>query len=210
MPLNRKTLVLFFAKVAGWYAAFLILWPVLGGAYAHLFCVTGDAVFSSFGSAGRTDFVLIEPRPAGNKAQDFEIKLANLQAQRTGTFEPDRNTRNMGYLPTVFTAALVLATPVSWRRRGLALIWAAVLISAFIGLQIALHLFNAYSDPNVIKQFNIAPLTKQLLVIALKVVALSPVTAYIAPVFIWIIATFRRGDFAGPPSGLSSHPESAS
>ncbi len=195
-PLSKTAVAMFFAKVVGIYALLVIVWPAAHGCYARLFCAAGDAAFRSFGQLGRTDFTLLDPLPGDSDARDFEIKLENIRTRVRPTFEPDRNTRKLGYLPTAFTAALVLATPIPWRRRGWALLWSTVLISAFVGLQLGLHLLNAFSDPNHLNQFAFSPWMKALLVVALKVVAISPVTAYIAPVFIWALVTFRREDWA--------------
>jgi hypothetical protein len=194
-PLSKTTVTLFFVKLIAMYALLIVLWLWAGGPYARLLCATGDTVFRSFGGEGRVDFKIVDPPPRNAKALDFVIRLENIRTRATGTFELERNTRNMGYLPTAFTAALVLATPVSWKRRAWALLWSMLLISAFVGLQLAIHLLLAFSDANALNQFAFAPWVKGLIGVALKVVVLSPVTAYIAPVFIWLLVTFRRDDW---------------
>jgi len=186
----------FFFKVILFYALLMIPWPGVQQGYASLFCDAGNLAFRSFGSIGRTRFRVVDPPPANKNAVDFEIKLENIRTHAGGTFEPDRNTRKMGYLPAAFTVSLVLATPISWRRRLTAIVWAMALITAFVGLQLTIRLVEAFSDPNVLNQFELGLWTKRLLGILLKVVVTSPVTAYIAPIFVWILVTFRRGDWA--------------
>lgn len=191
-----KPVAAFFFKVILLYALLMIPWPGVSAGYGYLFRACGTAVFHTFGSAGRVEFRPAEPNPGEKDPLDFEIRLRNLRTQAGGTFTLERNTRKMGYLPTAFTVALILATPVPWPRRGWALLWGLVLISAFVGFQLTLHLVNAFSDPNVLNQFDLAPSMKRLLGIALKVFVLSPVTAYIVPIFVWILVAFRRGDWA--------------
>ena len=191
-----KPVAAFFLKVILFYALLMIPWPGVQQGYASLFCDAGNLAFRSFGSVGRTRFRVVDQPPANKNAVDFEIKLENLRTRAGGTFEPDRNTRKMGYLPAAFTVSLVLATPIPWRRRLTAIVWAMALITAFVGLQLTIRLVDAFSDPNVLNQFELGLWTKRLLGILLKVVVTSPVTAYIAPIFVWILVTFRRGDWA--------------
>jgi hypothetical protein len=191
-----KPVAAFFFKIMLFYALLMIPWPGVQQGYASLFCDAGNLAFRSFGSVGRTRFRVLDPPPANKNAVDFEIKLENIRTRAGGTFEQDRSTRKMGYLPAAFTASLVLATPIPWRRRLAAIAWAMALMIAFVGLQLTLRLVDAFSDPGVLNQFELALWTKQLLGVLLKVVVMSPVSAYIAPIFVWILVTFRRGDWA--------------
>ena len=102
----------------------------------------------------------------------------------------------MSYLPAAFAASLVLATPIPWRRRLAAIVWAMALMITFVGFQLTLELVDAFSNPGVLNQFELGLWTKRLLGVFLKVVVKSPVSAYIAPIFVWILVTFRRGDWA--------------
>ncbi|MEK7730554.1 MAG: hypothetical protein AAB363_01730, partial [Planctomycetota bacterium] len=178
------------------YALLMVPWPGIQQGYASLFCYAGNLAFHVFGSAGRTRFRVLDPPPANQNAVDWEIKLENIRTRAGGTFEQDRSTRKMGYLPAAFTASLVLATPIPWRRRLAAVVWAMALMTAFVGLQLTLELVDAFSNPGVLNQFELGLWTKRLLGVLLMVVVKSPVTAYIAPIFVWILVTFRRGDWA--------------
>jgi len=209
-----KLVAAFFLKVIIFYALLMIPWPGVQQGYAGLFCHAGNLAFHVFGSAGRTRFRVLDPPPANKNAVDYEIKLENIRTRAGGTFDPDRSTRKMGYLPAAFAASLVLATPIPWRRRLAAIVWAMALMIAFVGLQLTLHLFNAFSNPDVLNQFELGLWTKRLLGILLKVVVTSPVTAYIAPVFVWILVTFRRTDWTtllpSPGSSAKHEPPSLS
>ncbi len=201
LALRASQVAFFFVKVIAVYVLLVAAWPVARSAYTPAFCAMADLSFWRFGSAGRVDFRPIDPPSGNNSALDFDIRLENIRTRQTGTFELERNSRNMAYLPMAFTAALILATPVPWRRRLTALLAGLCLISAFIGLQLALHLLNVFSNPDPLNQFALAPWSKTLVQVSLKVAVLSPVTAYIAPVFVWVLVAFRRDDWkalAGP------------
>ncbi len=186
---DRKSIAAFFLKVILFYALLMIPWPGVREGYAYLFRVCGNTVFRTFGSAGRVYFAPISPVPGGKDAKDTSVTLENIQTRGArGTM--DMNSRLMGYLPTAFAAALILATPVPWSRRLWALLW------GFGGFELALRLLDAFSDKNVLAVFSLGPVGKALIVILMKVLAMSPVSAYIAPIFVWILVTFRRGDWA--------------
>ncbi|MFH1108530.1 MAG: hypothetical protein V1790_04930 [Planctomycetota bacterium] len=210
----RKLISAFLLKIVVIYALLWVPWPGVQRGYAGLFCYAGNLAFHVFGSAGRTRFRVLDPSPANKNAVDWEIKLENIRTRAGGTFEQDRSTRKMGYLPAAFTASLVLATPIPWRRRLAAMVWAMPLITAFVGLQLTLRLVDAFSNPDVFNQFELGLWTKRLLGILLKVVVMSPVTAFIAPVFVWILVTFRRTDWAtllpSPGSSAKHEPPSLS
>jgi hypothetical protein len=187
-----KPIAFFVLKLAFWYA--LILLPWIGGAkgYASAFRTTGNVLFRTFGSSGRVYF---NPLPAG-KERDTEIVLENTKIRGAkGTM--DANSRRMGFMSTAFVTALVLATPIPWRRRLPALAWALLLISVFVAFKMYLQLVNAFSDNNVLAIYQLSGFTKTMVTVLIKIFSMSPVTAYIAPVLIWVLVTLRRDDFAG-------------
>lgn len=208
-PLSKKSVAFFFAKVIVIYALLIAPLPGVREGYAHAFCAAGNLAFRFFGKEGRARFQLKDPPPINPDAVDWEIKLENIRTHQTGTFEPDRNTRKFGYLQTAFVVALVLATPIPWKRRGWAVLWGVILISAFTGLQVAIHLLNSFSNADALNQFQLGRTSKTLLLVLLKVVVTSPVTAYIAPTLLWIAVTFRREDWATLLPGRRSAPVGA-
>ena len=59
-----------------------------------------------------------------------------------------------------------------------------------------LQLLDAYSDPNPLALFSLTRNWKITLKILVLIFFRAPETHYIAPAFIWILVTFRRGDLA--------------
>jgi len=191
----RKPIAAFFLKVILFYALLMIPWPGVREGYGYVYRACGNTFFRSFGSAGRVYFAPISPVPEGKDAKDTSVTLENIKTRGArGTM--DMNSRLMGYLPTAFAAALILATPVPWLRRLWALLWGVLLMSGFAGFELALRLLDAFSDKNVLAVFSLGLVVKASVVILMKVLAMSPVSAYIAPIFVWILVTFRRGDWA--------------
>lgn len=184
-----KPIAAFFLKVGLWYALLLLPWLNGAGAYAAAFRGAGNVLFRTFGSSGRVYF---NPLPPG-KERDTEVAVENIKVRGArGTF--DANSRRMGFMATAFVTALVMATPIGWRRRFVALAWALMLISGFVAFKMYLQLVDAFSDNNVLAMYSLSGFTKTMVIVLIKVFSKSPVTAYIAPVLIWILVAFRRGD----------------
>ena len=184
-----RPIVAFFLKVAFWYA--LVLLPWFGGArgYAAAFRTGGNVLFRTFGSGGRVYF---NPLPPG-KERDTEIVLENI-TRRGARGTMDANSRRMGFMATAFLTALVLATPIPWRRRLIALTVGLAAISGFVAFKMYLQLVNAFDQ---LALYSLSDFTKTMIQVLIKIFSMSPVTAYIAPVLIWILVAFRRGDLTG-------------
>jgi hypothetical protein len=192
MPL-RKVILLFFVKIALFYALFLIPWPGVREAYATLFRAGGNLLFRTIGEHGRVYFEPMEITGSLFSAYDTNVRIENRQKGIRGAI-PGINTRLMGYLPTAFGVGLILATPVPWRRRLVALCLGVALISAFLALELWLVLLSTLSNPREFNLVALPPWGRTLLGAVLRVVHSSPVTAYVVPVVVWAIVVIRRSD----------------
>jgi len=192
--MRRASLVVgfFFGKLVLLYALFMIPWPGVRDAYASAYRAGGDFLFRTFGGQGRVYFEPLVSSATGFDAHDTQAILHNLTTRARGTMP--MNTRLMGYLPTAFAAALVLATPIPWRRRVLALCLGVALMSTFAAFEMWLRLWEAFTDPSPLALRELPGWGRALLKAVLNVVGRSPVSAYIAPVFVWILTAVRRDD----------------
>ncbi|MBI1825905.1 MAG: hypothetical protein HY287_16235 [Planctomycetes bacterium] len=185
-------IALFFATLCVIYAIWLAWWPWLGPAYRNVFSTLGVSVVGSVGESGHVRFTA--PEKIGHES-DVLLVLENAKKPGSQGRLPI-SSRTIGYLPTGFTLALIIATPTAWHRRLWSLFWGLVLISLFVGLnlwlQVADHFSGPASDPFF--AYHPGPFWRATLTIMLKVLSKSPVTTYIAPVFIWLIVSFRRED----------------
>lgn len=188
---TSTVVALFFLKVAIIYG--LLVVPQLRGhdLYGAVFRVVANVFFSTIGGTGRAAF---ERNPIEQMVQDTTITVRNLRTGARGQFEI--NSYLMGYLATSFLIALVLSTPVPWRRRLAALGAGLALISLFVGLRLYLKLVDVMSDPNPLAVYSLSPFSKKAVLTLSKILGVSPVTTYIAPVFIWILVAIRREDVA--------------
>ncbi len=202
MP-SLKPILWFVLKLSVVYGLLLVPWPGIMPAYRAAFCAAGNLFLRTIGGDGRAYFRTID---APTEGRDIDIRLENVRSRAGGTMEPPMNCRIVGYLPTCFTIALIAATPIPWRRRGPALLLGVLFIGMFVALTVWLRLVNVLSDPNVLRVFELGSGAKTAVVVLLKILAMSPVTSYIAPVLIWAVVALRREDFGRIAAHLGSPP----
>ena len=180
----------FFLCSALYYALLMVPWPGLMQGYRAFFRAGGDQLFHSFGGTASVNF---EPLSSTDHSTDttLVLKKGNVRGSM------DINSGYIGYRPTAFLVALVLATPVPWRRRLMAVCGGLILINAFIAFRIWLQLMDAFSDENVLAIYRIVPFWKSVLHALALVLFRAPAAHYVVPMFIWMIVTFRRGDLRG-------------
>lgn len=203
-----RLVILFFLKIALIYALFVIPWPGVRPTYAALFRGGANLLFRTIGDYGRVYFEPMEVTGTLYNAYDTNVRIENVQKGIRGAI-PGINTRLMGYLPTAFGAALILATPVPCRRRLVALCLGLALISAFAAFELWLVLLSTLSNPHEFNLFTFPPWGRTLLGAVLAVVHHSPVTGYIVPVVVWAIVVVRRADlqrWSGVNAQPASHP----
>ncbi len=94
--------------------------------------------------------------------------------------------RGIGWVPTAFFAALVLATPVPWRRRGRALAWGLGAMHAFVLLTLGVHILK-YSGGGT-----------GAVIDGLDETLVNQIDAgFFAAALIWILVTLRLEDLKG-------------
>jgi len=69
------------------------------------------------------------------------------------------NSRSVGWLPTALTVALIVATPVPWRRRCWALLWGVLLINAFVLFSVAVYIWN---ESTTVSLLTLSPFWKEI------------------------------------------------
>jgi hypothetical protein len=90
------------------------------------------------------------------------------------------------------TIALIMATPVQWRRRSWALLWGMLLIMLFILFSVAVFIWN---ESTTVSLVTLSPVWKQI-ADALEYTLISQLgISFSLPVLIWIAVLFRRQDF---------------
>ena len=169
-------------------------WPGFGKAYSKFYLAGASALFKSFGSKGGVRF-----SQSDDAEYDINVDLYNLdQVDKNGhvtIFQTRHTSRRDGYMYMTFMTALILATPISWRRKGLALLWGLILIHGFIVLKLAIRLLHAFTiDP--LSLFALSPFWMQMLNIVHQEFIVNVNFGFVVSIFIWILVSFRREDWA--------------
>lgn len=184
-----RTVALFFARLIAIYALLAAPWPGLARAYASAYHAVGNAWFGGFGGDGIVRFA---PAPAGDGASDTVLTIGNRVTGAEGT--SPHSARITGYLPTIETIALILATPLPWARRGRALIWGLVICHVLIWLRLQVVVLHFFTGPEPWALYQPWGWVDWLLAKATRIGVVSPTPSFILPVLVWLGVTFRRGD----------------
>lgn len=99
------------------------------------------------------------------------------------------------YIPMATIVALVLATPVPWRRRIVALLWGIPLVTLFILFGLTLTFINGISAGDAIALFELSSVAKKSFGVADHIISRAPVTSFLFPVLIWILVMFQHGNW---------------
>jgi len=91
--------------------------------------------------------------------------------------------------------ALILATPITWKRKGWSVLWGMMLVHVFfVFSQIILILFFfSYHQEQLVVTFS--PFWQDVLSATVNIVIGDIWTLYVVPILIWILVTFRRSDW---------------
>jgi hypothetical protein len=194
----RSSFVRFLLGVTLVYAAFIAPWPGLGEAYRAWFRGLGNAAFAR--GSGRW-YVQFEDLPQGERRSlDTRIILANREQTDAAGHTParmlDLDIRGVGWVPVVLTIALILASPIPWRRRIGALAVGLACIHTFVLLSLGCFLLDNADAPAGPALVALSPFAR-MIVSGLDELLITQLGAgFVVPVAIWAATTFRRGDLA--------------
>ena len=182
---QAKRLIEFICLFAVFYGLLMAPWPGLGKAYSRLYLAGASALFNSFGSKGVVHF-----NQSDDAECDINVELYNQdQVDKNGQapiVQARHTSRRAGYMYIAFITALILATPISWKRRGWALFWGLILIHGFIALKLAIRILHAFTI-KPLSLFALGPFWKWILSIAHQQFIVNVTFGFVVSIFIWIL-----------------------
>jgi hypothetical protein len=207
--LPPRSLGRFFLLSLAIFLALAALRVPVDRAYAYLFRSAGNVLFTGFWfwPEGKVRFLdLYAPDqisqinelipgelPAGHKplrAEGVKDTLMVLMNRRVPAFIGQlRTSSRSAYWPTAMLIALLLATPLSWSRKGWALLWGLLLIHAFIALRLTLTLLaGGFAVPDkAYALFHPGAFWQRVLTGGQNVLSDNPTVSFVVPVFIWFL-----------------------
>ncbi|HPS61899.1 MAG TPA: hypothetical protein PLK82_02500 [Bacteroidales bacterium] len=190
--LKSKTLLLFLLKASLIYGILALPWSVYDEGYGNFYRKYATSVFGQFRGTG---FVLFDKT---KEPAITHVNLGNKKLQLpNGSYDTkaiDINTRIHGYLPTVLLIALVLASPVPWRRKFIALGVGLVLTMALITFKQWIALLWLCDKTAWLDLTHYTGLSKKLLAFTNTFISASSFTIPYFVVGIWLLVTFRLDD----------------
>jgi len=192
----RRLIGRFLLGFAVAFGALVAPWPGWNAAYGALFRGGAAAVFSD--GHGR---ILVRFRRAEHPPRaeiDTEIVVADrAQIGRDGRGPANvlgLDTRSVGWIPTALVLALIVATPVGWRRQWRALVLGLAVVHVYILLVVGVYLWNETAGAVPVSFLpywaGLGGGLEETLV-----TQLGP--SFAVPALIWVAVTFRREDWAG-------------
>lgn len=185
-------------SLCGFFVRFMVvllllaaLWPLVANAYTTFFCAAGNLLFGTFGSHGEVRFV--RSTDPEDKPGDSAVKLYNSQS-RVGVRVSGISSLDLGYRPTAFLLALVVATPIPWARRRRALLWALFWVNVYVAFRALVFLLVNFSRGDPVALFTPGPLALKLRTFAFYFVVLSYAGWLVGPLPIWAFLCLGRSD----------------
>lgn len=176
------------------YGLLIAPWPGFNDVYARYFRGLGQFVFAKDNDRCILNFEAV-PQDL-HHLLDTRIVLINRdQLDRNGQ-GPVRylelSTRSLGWIPTALMVALVLATPLTWRRRGWSLLFGILAIHAFILFSVAIYIWNSSLGFSLIE---LGPRARQVVAGLEETLVVQMGVSFVVPVLIWMFAAIGGGKF---------------
>ena len=167
--------------------------PSVENSYRNHYINMTDRIFKDFKGEG---IVKAEPNPdESEKELDVMIMLSSKDLYRDAI----RNNTNvriartyifskfLGFLPLCVFLSLIIATPLNWKQKLVALLTGLLLVQLFVIFRLWVHMmfsFNNYEWLNVVK---LSGTSSSIIDFMGAIFISNPVVAYLVPLAIWIL-----------------------
>lgn len=161
------------------------------GFYPPVFRAGANALFHSLGSGRIAKFEPFED-PRGV----FDTKMSvgtDSVGYRAFPSSLGVNSLRQGYVPTAVLVALMLATPIAWRRKWRTLAIGLLLVQGFVVLRVGVALLTGFNRIGLDDRrlLELSPVVAWGLRRADQIIAGDLHMTYIAPLLIWMLVVVR-------------------
>lgn len=192
--ITPKGIIRFFCLFLLVFGLLMAPWPGLGRAYTRFYSIGAAFLFGSFGPKGTVRF-----EPLSDSEYELYVRLYNrAHTDSNGNMiglKTLHNSRHAGYMYAAFLTALIMATPIPARRKVWALFLGFILIHGLVALKLGLRIFYTFNH-QPLSMFSLNPFCRRVLSITHQAFAVNVTFGFIVCVFIWILVSFRRRDWA--------------
>jgi hypothetical protein len=176
------------------YVALTVPWPGWKAAYGTWFRAFGEGVAAVLPSS-RT----VRMRDAGPSAPlDTQILLIDPKSPVANGHQKalvlNLDSRSVGWIPTAFLCALVISTPIPWRRRLRALGLGLLAIHIYLSLVLASFIWNQSVIADGGAGSQVSPFSRWLLGALEETLVTQLGPSFVIPALIWILLAFSLAD----------------
>jgi hypothetical protein len=199
----HSVILTFALRVILLYTLLVIPWPGVRHASAWLFRQAGSIVFSSFGPAVTVRFDRTASATTTEPAMDTQIIAKATRSEPPKTIRRTTSSRYMAVMPLATFFALVLSTPLPWRRRGRSLAWGVPILLVYILFRLMLEIIVMLCCAPGTPVYLIGDGWLTLLNAADGALCTSLLGSLVPPIIVWAAVTIRTGDLEQIFSGRS-------
>ena len=166
----RSVSVFFLVAVAVYAAIVLFPWSGPREAYRSLFTGSIHGVYGRIGSEGlvRCENLDIDA------LDDVNIYLGKRIGRDIGEVPVAVSTARLGYAPLAFLIALVVATPIPWRRKWRSLAWGLLLVEAFVVFRSGLLIAYWFGSPSDVRIYTPGAVSGWIIGTSYELLAFAP------------------------------------
>ena len=170
------------------YLLLMIPWPGVESTYRSVFVHAGAFLYSGLG-----EHYDVRGEERGKNGILGDVVFVVPRKDMDRLLEPRISSREVGYLATSVTIALILATPATWRRRLRTVAVGSALTCVFVAVRpLFLVLYLATVDAQILTGAVQPTALDKAISAGAKFVAFGQPMSYIVPVIIWILVAVRR------------------
>lgn len=196
-----RKVALFLCACALVYAMLMVLWLGWGGVYLRLYGTAANLLYRSPGSRALVYF-----SPSADAGD--EIKVTFYDRQRVDShgrpaplLRIAHNVRYGVYIYVAFMIALIIASPIPWRRRTWALLWGLIAVHVFMVIRLGLLVAQLLNCKQV-SLLTLSPFRQRLLLLAGQVFVINILPSFVVVIVLWALLSFRRSDWPAIVAGL--------
>ena len=190
--LSNRTLLLFLLKAIILYGLLSAPFSVYDQGYGSFYRKLAGNIFGSFRGNGFVRFREWK-EPATSHVNIGNV--TQIKSDRTFHTAADNiNTRYLGYIPTILIISLVLASPVRWKRKLIALPVGLILVTLLILFKQWIALLWMCDQNPWLNLTNFTGNGKTLLEFFNTAISVYSSTLLYFVVAVWILVTFRADD----------------
>ncbi len=200
--LSSRQVAVFALRFVFFYGVLMAPWPGLtetyGGFYRAIVQIT---VVSSDPQRSVVVRRYQPDKPLGASVMDTEIlhRVPGTSGiSRAGATQSIRSSRSTGYMPTALAFALMLASPMSWKRRASGLAVAALMMTLFVAAMPAFQIYEAFEPERthfLISQLPWLAGPWRAIVHGFTQFSLWMGPYYLVPTLVWLLLAFEPEDW---------------